>query len=80
MALPISGEGGGGSGPVGAIEAFQDVTQGAAPGGEDMSADLPMSAVSGQPATTNGFSPQGGQPPLPPPGSDEGSGKAPGSL
>ncbi len=80
MAFPPS-ESGSRPGPVGAAEPFSDVTQGAAPGGLTMDADLPcrpLSSGGGLPATTNGFSPQGGQPPLPPPGSDEGSGKAPG--
>lgn len=74
MALPTGGSSD--PGPIGAIGPQPDTTQGAAPGGLTMEGDLPMRAISGgPPATTNGYSPQGGQPPLPAPGSDEGSGR-----
>lgn len=66
-------------GPVGDLAPFSGVTQGAAPAGLVPSeAELPVVSVhGGDPMTLNGYSASGGQAPLPPPGSDEGSGLPP---
>lgn len=70
-------------GPIGADGPFRDVTQGAAPGGLFPSeSELPIRAWhgAGAPATTSGYSPDGEQPPLPPAGSDQGSGLPPSGM
>lgn len=48
-----------------------------APNGTNIGNDLPVVAAHGGPGWTEGFSPEPGNPPLPPPGSNEGSGLPP---
>lgn len=58
-----------------------EFTQGGAPGGPDLGSDLPSVAVpGGNPATTNGYSPDASQDQLPPPGSSVGNGTAPDGI
>jgi hypothetical protein len=59
------------SGPAGEIPAYRDTTQGEAPEGVVFSeSELPVHAGTG--SFREGFSPSGGQAPLPAPGSDTG--------
>lgn len=55
-------------------------TQGGAPGGKWPTTGAPRSiSGGGMPMTTGGFRPSPENPPLPTPGSDDGSGKMPGA-
>lgn len=54
-----------------------DATQGEAPGGRWTGEELPVVSVDAPPATFNGFRPSDANPPLPAPGSSEGSQEAP---
>lgn len=63
-------------GPEGAIEPFREVVKDPAPAGLWPDKDLPVRDV-GSPASYGGYSPDPGQPPLPPPGSTEGDGLPP---
>ena len=52
-----------------------EYTQGQAPGGKDMGADLPVHSVDGVPMRSGGYRPSEYTHPLPSPGSDDGSPK-----
>lgn len=55
-----------------------EYTQGGAPAGETFGGDLPVTSVpGGNPATTNGYSPDPTQDKLPAPGSTDGDGLPP---